>query len=56
VFYIQGGEREVILYAITIDPHQSISMDLSVQSQTAADLAVSRILAELNAVPTLLSA
>lgn len=49
-FYIQGGSREIILYTITIDPHQSISMDLSLQSQTAADQAVSRILTELNAV------
>ena len=29
MFYIQGGGPEVILYAITIDPHQSISMNLS---------------------------
>ena len=48
-FYIQGGSRDVILYAITIDPHQSISMDLSAHCQKAADEAVSRILAELNA-------
>jgi len=22
MFYIQGGEHEIVLYAITIDPHQ----------------------------------
>ena len=49
VFYIQGGSREVILYAITIDPHQSISMDLSTVCKKAADEAVARILGELNA-------
>jgi len=49
VFYIQGGSREVILYAITIDPQQSISMDLSTDCRKAADEAVARILTELNA-------
>ena len=29
VFYMQGGSREVVLYAITIDPQQPISMELS---------------------------
>ncbi len=48
-FYIQGGSREVILYAITIDPNQSISMDLTADCTKAADEAVARILAELNA-------
>ena len=28
-FYMQSGEREVVLYAITIDPKQPISMNLS---------------------------
>ena len=28
-FYMQSGEREVVLYAITIDPRQPISMGLS---------------------------
>ena len=49
VFYIQGGSREVILYAITIDPQQSISMDLSTDCRKAADEAVARILEELDA-------
>ena len=28
-FYMQGGTRDVVLYAIAIDPQQPISMDLS---------------------------
>ena len=47
VFYIQGGEREVVLYAITIDPRQPISMSLSAGGTKAAEVAVERILAEL---------
>ena len=46
-FYIQTGEREVVLYAITIDPRQSISMSLSEPCSRAADEAVRRILEEL---------
>ena len=49
VFYMQGGDRNVILYAITIDPHQPISMSLSPIGAQAADDAVQRILAELEA-------
>jgi hydrogenase maturation protease len=48
-FYIQGGGPEVVLYAITIDPHQPISMDLSAGASKAAEEAVARILAELQA-------
>jgi hydrogenase maturation protease len=47
VFYIQGGEREVVLYAITIDPQQPIRMSLSAGGEKAAEEAVRRILAEL---------
>jgi hydrogenase maturation protease len=47
-FYMQGGNRDVVLYAITIDPHQSISMELSDTAKKAADEAVTRIAAELN--------
>jgi hydrogenase maturation protease len=47
VFYIQGGGPEVILYAITIDPNQPISMELSEGTARAADVAVTKILAEL---------
>jgi hydrogenase maturation protease len=48
-FYMQGGEQEVVLYAITIDPKQPISMDLSPALTKAAEEAVRRILEELNA-------
>ena len=47
-FHMRGGNREVILYAITIDPHQTISMDLSEKCKQAAKEAAARILAELN--------
>jgi hydrogenase maturation protease len=47
VFYIQGGEREVVLYAITIDPQQPIRMSLSAEGTKAAEEAVERIIAEL---------
>jgi hydrogenase maturation protease len=46
-FYIQGGGPEVVLYAITIDPHQPIRMSLSAEGTKAAEVAVERILAEL---------
>jgi hydrogenase maturation protease len=49
VFYMQGGEREVALYAIAIDPHQPIRMSLSAEAEKAAAEAVERILAELQA-------
>ena len=49
VFYMQGGGPEVTLYAITIDPHQPISMSLSELGKKAAEEAVRRILAELEA-------
>ena len=48
-FYIQGGEREVVLYAIAIDPQQPISMSLSAKGTRAAAEAVERILMELRA-------
>jgi Ni,Fe-hydrogenase maturation factor len=46
---MQGGSRDVVLYGITIDPHQSISMELSEKCKKAADEAVERILTDLNA-------
>jgi hydrogenase maturation protease len=49
VFYIQGGERNVVLYAIAIDPRQPIRMSLSADGEKAAAVAVQRILAELEA-------
>jgi hydrogenase maturation protease len=48
-FYMQGGTRDVILYAITIDPHQPIRMTLSDECARAAAKAEQRILAELGA-------
>jgi hydrogenase maturation protease len=47
VFYIQGGVPNVVLYAIAIDPKQSISMELSPEIAKAAEAAVAEILAEL---------
>jgi hydrogenase maturation protease len=47
VFYIQGGGPDVVLYAITIDPNQSISMELSPEIAKAAEVAVAEIITEL---------
>jgi hydrogenase maturation protease len=49
LFYMLDGGREVTLYAITIDPQQPISMNLSPEIASAADVAVHQILAELAA-------
>jgi Ni,Fe-hydrogenase maturation factor len=49
---MQGGNRDVILYAITIDPRQPIAMDLSEAVERARDEAVRRILQELDAAPS----
>ncbi|MGB8259301.1 MAG: hypothetical protein WCE75_03075, partial [Terracidiphilus sp.] len=49
VFYMQGGEHDVVLYAITIDPLQSLSMELSATIRNSAAEAVERIYAELTA-------
>ena len=46
-FYMQGGSRDVVLYAIAIDPRQPISMELSPVTARAAQEAELRILAEL---------
>ncbi len=46
-FYMQGGTRDVVLYAIAIDPKQPISMDLSAECAHAAETAAYEILAEL---------
>ena len=48
-FYMRGASREVVLYAITIDPLQPISMNLSPACRSAAEHAVTRILAEISA-------
>lgn len=47
VFYMQGGDRRVVLYAITIDPKQPIRMSLSDSCSKAADETAKRVLAEL---------
>lgn len=46
-FYMQSGEREVVLYAISIDPRQPISMELSATCAKAAEEAARRIREEL---------
>ena len=46
-FYMQSGEREVVLYAITIDPKQPISLQLSDVVACGAEKAVQQILNEL---------
>jgi hydrogenase maturation protease len=47
VFYIQGGGPGVTLYAITIDPHQPISMSLSPTGAAAMRSAVRLLLEDL---------
>ena len=47
LFYMLDGGREVILYAISIDPIQQISLELSSGIKKAANQAVERILVEL---------
>jgi hydrogenase maturation protease len=48
-FYIHGGKRDVTLYAISINPQQPISMELSEVIAKAANEAAGRIAAELEA-------
>jgi hydrogenase maturation protease len=52
VFYIQGGSQNVVLYAITIDPKQPISMDMSEEILLASKEATRMILAELRSIST----
>ncbi len=47
VFYTLGGNCEVVLYAITIDPHQQITLSMSATVAKAAGEAVDLILYEL---------
>ena len=49
IFYILGGDCEVVLFAITIDPHQSITLSMSPVIEKAAHEAVELIVAELDA-------
>lgn len=46
-FHMQGGHREVVLYTVTIDPKQPISLELSPSGARAAEDVVRRILSEL---------
>ncbi len=48
-FYIGGGGRDVVLYAITIDPRQPIRMGLSSAVGAGAAMAVEQIETELKA-------
>ncbi len=47
IFYILGGDCEVVLFAITIDPHQSITLNMSPRVVKAASEALEMIVAEL---------
>lgn len=47
LFYMLDGGREVTLYAITIDPIQPISLELSPSIMKAANEAIEQILLEL---------
>jgi hydrogenase maturation protease len=47
LFYMLDGGREVTLYAITIDPQQPISLELSPVVKEAASRAVTSLLEEL---------
>jgi hydrogenase maturation protease len=47
LFYMLDGGREVTLYAITIDPRQPISLELSPKVSAAVKVAVEQIVAEL---------
>ena len=49
IFYTLGGDCEVILFAITIDPHQMITLSMSPVIESAAHDAVDCIVAELEA-------
>jgi len=51
MFYIQSGQHEIVLYAITIDPRQPIRMSLSEDGKAAAQVAVYQILSELRELP-----
>lgn len=47
IFYTLGGDCEVILFAITIDPHQTITLSMSPEVEIAAREAVDLIEVEL---------
>jgi hydrogenase maturation protease len=47
IFYTLGGDCEVILFAITIDPHQMITLSMSPVIERAAHEAVGLVVEEL---------
>jgi hydrogenase maturation protease len=47
LFYMLDDAPDVVLYAITIDPKQPITLDLSAKVRRAAEQAVEQITAEL---------
>ena len=49
LFYMLDGARDVVLYAITIDPQQPITLDLSPEVRRAAEQALEQVTAELAA-------
>jgi hydrogenase maturation protease len=52
LFYMLDGGREVTLYAITIDPQQPISLELSPVVKKAAEVAIQNLLEELGPLRT----
>jgi len=49
IILIDAAAHEIVLYAITIDPHQPIRMSLSPEGAAAAEVAAQEILLELRA-------
>lgn len=47
IFYMMGGSCEVTLYAVTIDPQQPISLEMSAVGKRAAAQVMEQILVEL---------
>lgn len=52
IFYILGGDCEVVLFAITIDPHQPITLSMSPRIAKAASDVVELIVTELERFET----
>lgn len=52
IFYILGGDCEVVLFAITIDPHQPITLSMSPKIAKAASDVVELIVTELERFET----
>lgn len=46
-FYIQNGRRQVVLYTVSIDPQQPISLELSETGRSAVKVALSQIAFDL---------